>query len=137
MKNVTEMVWPMVNYTDEINKQLKQMFVGYHWLTFTHSQIEHHLTKTCNWLVVDSDRRKTVLSKLVSTGIKQLIQRGEVQKVRSSLTVEPQWKSVVGTKESGYTSLTSAESVAHTSEALNAIQRRGIGARELFKLNHS
>lgn len=131
------MVWPIVNYTDEINKQLKLMFVNYHWLTFTHSQIEQHLIKSCDWLVVDSDRRKTLLSKLISTGIKQLIQRGEVQKVKSSLTVESQWKCVVGMENSGYLSLTSEESVAHTSKALDAIQRRGIGARELFKLNHS
>ena len=135
MKNITEMVWPVENYTDKIYTGLSVMFTTYPWLTFTVDQMESHLTKAYSWLQVDSEQRKVLLSKLISTGLKKLIQSGLVQKVTSKISVERQWMAVKGVQTSCYTNITSEDSVATTDEAKKAIGRRSISGKKLWELN--
>jgi len=135
MKNVTEMVWPVQNYTDKSHFGLKMMFATYPWLTFTAGQMESHLVKGFNWLANPDHRQRLVLDKIIRTGIRKLIQSGKVKKVTSNVSVEDQWIAVANVEGSGYTSLTSQDEVAKTDAAKKAASRRSIGARKLWSLN--
>jgi hypothetical protein len=137
MKDITEMVWPVENYTDKIHTGLAAMFTTYPWLTFTVGQMEMHLTRGYGWLTTETPQRKHLLDKLITTGIRKLIQTGRVQKVTSKVSVEPQWMAVKGVESSSYTNVTSEDSVATTEEARKAVSRRSVGVKKLWKLNHS
>lgn len=135
MKNKSEFVWPIENYTDKIHQAIKIMFSSYPWLSFTLPQMKIHLVRGYDWLVVSTDQQKQLLDKIIHTAIKKLIQAGKVKKVTSKLSVDNQWQSTSGAAESGMINVTSEDSVAHSEAALKAIQRRAIGARTLHKFN--
>ena len=136
MNNKAEMVWPVEGYTDKINFGIRMAFQSFPWLSFTKGQIKTQLTKGYVWLKVTNDRQSVVLDKLISTGVKKLIQSGKVKKVTSNISVEPQWQAASTVAESGYINVTSEDSVAKTSEALKAISRRSIGSTALYRLNN-
>jgi hypothetical protein len=136
MKDTSEMVWPVENYTDKIHTGLAALFSTYSWLTFTVNQMESHLSRSYKWLTVDTPQRKELLHKLIQTGIRKLIQTGRVQKVTSKVSVEPQWMAIKGVQESSYTNITSEDQVATTPEARKAVNRRSIGRKKLWDLNH-
>jgi hypothetical protein len=132
---VEEMVWPVEGYTDKLHFGLKTMFSTYHWLTFTVTQMESHLVKGYKWLSVDDDRQKVVLKKIITTGIRKLIQAGLVKKVSSNVSTESQWIAVKGVENSAYTSITSQDEVALTEAAKRAIKGRAVNAMDLWRLN--
>jgi hypothetical protein len=135
MKDKSEFVWPVENYTDKIHQAIKIMFSSYPWLSFTLPQMKTHLIRGYSWLVVSTDQQKQLLDKIIHTAIKKLIQAGKVKKVTSKVSVDDQWQSTVGTADSGMINVTSEDSVAHTEAAMKAIGRRAVGARSLHKFN--
>jgi len=136
MKNVSEYVIPVKNYTDKIHTGIKMMFQLYPWLTFTRSQMMGHLQKGYDWMRELDEHQKAVVEKIISTGIKKLIQSGQVKKVTSSVSVEPQWQWAGAVEVGGYTNVTSEDSVAKTDAARKAITGRAIGGRTLYRLNN-
>jgi hypothetical protein len=135
MKEVTEYVWPVENYTDKIHSALKAMFSTYPHLSFTVDQMLPFLVKGYSWLANPTERQTDLLKQIIKTGITKLIQTGKVKKVHSKLTVDSQWQNASAVAESGMVNITSEDSVAHTDDALKAIGRRAIGARALWKFN--
>jgi hypothetical protein len=135
MKEVTEYVWPVENYTDKIHSALKAMFSTYPHLSFTVDQMLPFLVKGYPWLANPSERRTVLLKQIIKTGITKLVQMGKVQKVHSKLTVDSQWQSAAAVAESGMVNITSEDSVAHTDAAKKAIGSRAIGGQSLWKLN--
>jgi hypothetical protein len=134
-KEVSEMVWPVENYTDKIHTGLKMMFITYPWLSFTIPQMRQHLTKGYNWLANPTEAQTALLDKLIKTGIQKLIQLGTVKKVTSKVSVESQWQATAAVADSGMVNITSEDSVAHTEEARKAVKRRALGGKSLHVLN--
>jgi len=135
-KELSEMIWPVPNYTDKIHSALKMMFSLYPLLSFTKDQMLPHLVKGYPWLANPNERQTVVLKHIIKTGIQKLVQANLVKKVTSKLSVNDQWQSTIGVAESSMINITSEDSVAQTKEARNAIKRRSIGGRNLWKLNH-
>jgi hypothetical protein len=136
MKQVSEYVWPVENYTDKIHSGLKIMFSTYKWLTFTREQMRSHLIKGYNWLSNNNDQQNALLDKLITTGIKKLIQAGIVKKVSSNVSVDAQWQFASSVGEGGCVDVTSVDAVAKTEEARKASLRRAVGGRTLHRLNN-
>lgn len=134
-KDIDEMVWPVVNYTDRIHNGIKSTFVTYPWLSFTMSQLKQYITRGYPWLANPSERQSILLEKIIKTGIQKLIQTGKVKKITSKVSVEPQWQAASTVAASGFTDITSEDEVAQTDEAKKAIGRRAIGAKSLWRLN--
>lgn len=135
MKDKSEFVWPVENYTDKIHTGLKMMFSTYPHLSFTLNQMKAHIVKGYIWLANPNEHQSALLDKLIHTGIKKLIQTGKVKKVTSKVSVESQWQSASLLDNSGMINVTSEDSVAHSESALKAIGRRAIGGRSLWVLN--
>ncbi len=135
MKDISEQVWPVENYTDKIHSGLKAMFSLYPHLTFTVDQMRAHIVRGYNWLANPNDRQTALLNKIIQTGIKKLIQANRVKKVTSNVSVESQWQAASAVADSGYVNVTSEDSVAQTDDAKKACERRAIGGRSLWKLN--
>jgi hypothetical protein len=135
-QTVEEMVWPVEGYTDKLHTGMKIMFSTYNWLTFTVMQMETHLIKGYSWLKLEDDRQKVVLKKIITTGIRKLIQAGLVKKVISKVSTEAQWIAVKGVENSAYKSITSQDEVALTEAAKRAVKGRSINAMDLWRLNH-
>lgn len=135
MKELTEMVWPVENYTDKIHSALKAMFATYPHLSFTVNQMLPFLVRGYPWLKDPTERQTVLLKQIIKTGIQKLVQTGKVKKVTSKLSVESQWQAASAVAESGMINVTSEDSVAHTPEALKAITRRAVGGQSLWKLN--
>jgi len=130
------MVWPVEGYTDKIHTSLATIFATYSWLSYTKDQLISLLMKEFDWLNNPTDHQKKLLSKIVLTGIKKLIQSGAVRQVISKVSVSPQWIAVTTDDKNGYTSVTSQDEVAQTENAKKASTHRSIGARKLWELNH-
>jgi len=135
-KDITEMVWPVENYTDKIHTGLKFMFQLRPHLSFTLSQMKEHLVRGYTWLANPTEPQTALLNKLITTGIKKLIQAGMVKKVTSKFSVESQWQWAATVAESGYTNVTSEDSVAHTDAAKHGAKRRALGGMKLWRLNN-
>jgi hypothetical protein len=133
---VKEMVWPQDDYTNKIHFAMKYMFSSQPHLTFTVSQMREHLQRGFKWLVTDNDRQSILLDKIISTGIRKLIQNNLVVLVTSKVSTERQWQHRKGAEVGSHTNITSDDDVAHTTDALKAIKGRAINARALWKLNH-
>lgn len=136
MKATEEMVWPVENYTDKIHQGIKFTFWNAPHLSFTREQLKASLVRGFTWLANPNERQSELLNKLVTTGVKKLIQKGIVKKVTSTVSVEPQWILSKTVEESGYTNITSDDSVAATEAAKKATERRAVGGRALWRLNH-
>lgn len=136
MKDLSRQVWPVENYTDKIHMALGYMFRTSSHLTFTVSQMRTHISQGYHWLQNNTVEQTTLLDKLIQTGIKKLIQKGEVKKVLSKVSVERQWQATAGVKEGSMVNVTSDESVATTEAAKKAIGRRAVNPHELWTLNH-
>jgi hypothetical protein len=136
MKDISEYVIPVKNYTDKIHTGIRMMFRMYPWLSFTRPQMMIHLQREYKWMKNLDERQTQVVEKIVTTGIKKMIQVGEVKKVTSKVSVESQWQWAKSVVDSGYTDITSSDSVAKTEEAKKAIRGRAIGGKTLFRLNH-
>lgn len=135
MKEISEYVWPVENYTDKIHTALKAMFSLYPHLSFTKDQMLPYLVKGYPWLANPNERQTVLLKQIIKTGITKLVQSGKVKKVTSKVSVEDQWQATSGTADSGMINVTSEDSVAHSEAALKAINRRAVGARSLHKFN--
>lgn len=115
---------------------LGYMFRSSSHLTFTVSQMRAHIVRGYSWLQNNTTEQTQLLDKLIQTGIKKLIQKGDVKKVTSSVSVERQWQATSGLKDGAMVNVTSADSVAITEAAKKAIGRRAINGAELWNLNH-
>ena len=135
MKEISEYVWPVENYTDKIHTGIKAMFSLCPHLSFTIDQMFPYLVKGYPWLANPTEHQAVTLKRIIKTGITKLIQSGKVKKVTSKVSVTDQWQSTAGTADSGMINITSEDSVAHTEAALKAIGRRAVGARSLHKFN--
>lgn len=135
-KSVAEFVWPVEGYTDKIHSGMKIMFQMNPNLSYTVDQMKEHLTRGYSWLKDPNDHQSAVLKKLITTGIKKLIQLGLVKKVTSSVSVEAQWQSAKGVAVSGYTNVTSEDAVAKTDAAKKAAKGRAVGGQTLWRLNN-
>lgn len=135
MKSTQDMVWPHLNYTDKIHMALRYMFDATPHLSYTKNQMKDHIKRGYSWLQNNNEKQEQLLDKIIQTGIKKLIQAGKVVKVTSKVSVESQWQSTKSVQESGYTNITSEDSVALTDEAKKAIGRRAIGVKKLWELN--
>jgi hypothetical protein len=134
-KSLNEMVWPVEKYTDKVYDELGVMFTKYGWLSFTKDQIADHMKRELPWLGSNTENQNVLLNRLISTGIKKLVQLGVVVEVTSNVSVDLQWKHAEGVENSGYASVTDPKSVAKTEDAKKAISRRAIGTKKLRKLN--
>lgn len=129
------MVWPHLNYTDKIHSALRYMFSAQPHLSFTSEQMKSHIVKGFEWLKNNNKKQDQLLDKIIKTGIQKLIQSGKVSKVTSRVSVDAQWQATSSVAESGYTNITSSDSVATSDDAKKAISRRAIGTKKLWELN--
>lgn len=134
-KELSEMVWPVENYTDKIHTGVKATMANYSHLSFTLHQLRPYLERGYAWLKNPSERQSVLLDQIIKTGLSKLIQLGKVKRVTSKVAVEPQWQWATKVAESGYTNITSEDDVAQTDEAKKAVERRAIGGRSLHRLN--
>jgi hypothetical protein len=135
-KELSEQVWPVENYTDKIHVGIKATFRTNHWLSFTLHQLRPFLERGYSWLKNPTEKQSQLLDKIIQTGIKKLIQEGSLKKVSSTVSVESQWQWAADVSESGYTNVTSVDSVAKTEEAKKGVGRRALGAMSLWRLNN-
>ena len=131
-----EMVWPMDDYTNKIHFAMKYMFSSQSHLTFNIAQMRAHLQRGFSWLVTTNDRQSILLDKIISTGIRKLIQHNLVVQVTSKLSTERQWQWRKGAEVGSHTNITSEDSVLHNDKAAKAIKNRAVNARKLWALNH-
>jgi len=129
------MVFPVENYTDKIHTGVKATMANYSHLSFTLHQLRPYLQAGYPWLKNLTERQATLLDQIIKTGLSKLVQLGFVKKVTSKVSVESQWQWAATVSDSGYTNVTSQDDVALSDEAKNAVKRRAIGARSLWKLN--
>jgi len=129
------MVWPVENYTDHIHKAVKLTMATYSHLSFTLNQLHPYLAHGLTWLRNPNEQQAALLNKIITTGLAKLIQLGQVKRVSSRVSVEPQWQWASQVASSGYTNITSEDAVAHTDEAKAAVGRRAIGGQSLWRLN--
>ena len=135
-KELSEQVWPVENYTDKIHTGIKATFRTNHWLSFTLSQLRPFLERGYVWLKNPSEKQSQLLDKIILTGIKKMIQEGSLKKVTSTVSVEAQWQWAADVAESGYTNVTSNDSIAQTEAAKKGVGRRALGAMSLWCLNN-
>jgi hypothetical protein len=135
-KEISEMVWPVENYTDKIHTGVKATMANYSHLSFTLHQLRPYLERGYTWLKNPTEKQSVLLDKIIKTSLAKLIQLGLVKKITSSVQVEPQWQWASKVAESGYKDVTSQDDVAQTEEAKKAVGRRAIGGRSLWKLNN-
>jgi len=136
MKQTNEMVIPVANYTDKLHTGIRMMFKLYPWLSFTRPQMLDHLKHGYEWMADLDEKQVALVEKIITTGIKKMIQAGDVKKVTSKVSVEAQWTWAKSVEDSGYTNVTSSDSVATTEKAKKAIKGRAVGGRSLWKLNN-
>lgn len=136
MKQIADYVWPVENYTDKIHTCLKTMFTLQKHLSFTKDQMRSHLIRSYIWLASNNATQQQLMDKLISTGIKKLIQAGIVKKVTSKLSVTDQWQYAEYVTQCGYTDITSSMAVAKTDAARKAALRRSLGGSTLHRLNN-
>ena len=134
-KELSEQVWPVENYTDKIHTGIKATFRTNHWLSFSLHQLRPFLERGYSWLKNPSEKQSQLLDKIILTGIKKMIQEGNLKKVTSTVSVESQWQWAADVAASGYTNVTSEDSVAQTDEAKKGIKRRALGGMSLWRLN--
>jgi hypothetical protein len=136
MKDVSEFVWPVENYTDKIHLGVKATLSLHSHLAFSIQQLLPYLEYGLTWLKNPNERQADLRNKLIQTGIKKLIQQGLVKEVKSNVSVEKQWQWAKAIADSGYTNITSEDEVATSDGILQKVKRRAIGARELWRLNN-
>ena len=134
-KEINDYVFPVEGYTDKIQVGVKYMMEKHSHLSFTIAQLRPFLQSGYPWLKSLDERQGTLLDQIIKTTLTKLIQLGKVKKVTSKVSVEPQWQWASSVAASGYTNVTSEDSVAQTEEAKKAIGSRAIGGQTLFKLN--
>ena len=135
MKPTTEMIWPVSNYTDKIHTGIKATFLTRPWLSFTIPQLRQYLERGWPWLANPTKHQAEVLDKIVKCGIQELVQLGNVKKVTSKVSVEPQWQATATVAESGMTNVTSEDEVATNELARKMATRRALGRKTLRRLN--
>lgn len=135
-KTLAEQVWPVENYTDKIHTGVKATMQTYSHLSFTLRQLRPYLERGYTWLKNPDERQSDLLDKIITTGIRKLIQAGKVKRVSSKVSVEAQWQWATTVAESGYTNITSDDEVAQNGDAQKATSRRAVGARTLWRLNN-
>lgn len=132
---VKEMVWPVDDYTNKIHYGMKYMFQSQPNLSFNIKQMREHLQRGYAWLKELNERQSILLDKIISTGIKKLIQHNLVVKVTSNVSTESQWQARKGVADSGYTNITSIDAVAQSTDATKASKNRAVNAKTLWELN--
>ena len=133
-KALNEMMFPVENYTDRIHTGVRATIMNSP-LSFTVDQLVPHLQRGYPWLQSLDENQMTLLRKLIRTGLTKLVQLGLIKQVTSKVSVDQQWQATSKVSESGYTNITSEDSVAQTDEAKKAINRRALGGLSLWKLN--
>jgi hypothetical protein len=134
-KELHQQIFPVENYTDKIHTGVKFSMEKYSHLAFTISQLRPYLQAGYPWMKDLTERQINLLDQIIKTGLTKLVQLGKVKKVSSKVSVEPQWQWAAKVAESGYTNITSEDSVAQTDEAKKAVGRRALGANNLWRLN--
>ena len=134
-KELHEQVFPVENYTDKIHFGVKHQMESFAHLSFTLSQLRPYVQSGYPWLKTLTERQAVLLDQIIKTGLTKLVQLGKVKKVTSNVSVESQWQWATTVAESGYTNITSEDSVAQTDEAKKAVARRAVGGRSLHRLN--
>ena len=129
------MVFPVEGYTDKIHFAVKVQMKRFSHLSFTISQLKPYVQSGYPWLKTLDERQTSLLNQIMMTALKKLIQLGQVKKITSKVQVEPQWQWASAVADSGFTDITSEDSVAQTDEAKKAVERRAIGGRSLWRLN--
>ena len=135
MKSLTDMVFQEVNYTDKIHDSIRRNFSERPWLTFTFNQIEEALVTEFDWLRGVDKHQKSVLSKVITTGVKKLIQLGEIKKVVGKLSTAAQWQWTDAIDLKSFKNITPDAAVAKSSNVKKMIKRRAISARSMYEFN--
>jgi hypothetical protein len=135
MKPLSEQIFPVENYTDKIHVGVKAQMKRFAHLAFTISQLRPYVQSGYPWLKTLDERQTSLLDQIMKTGLAKLVQQGLVKKVSSKVSVEKQWQWAANVADSGYTNVTSEDSVASTPEALKKSSRRAVGAMSLWRLN--
>ncbi len=128
------MVWPMEGYTDKLHFAVKYTFESSP-LPFTVAQVVDRIRAGYSWLTLETEQQRTLLNKIVRTGITKLTQQGKLKKVHSTVTVDPQWIWARSPYAEGYQDITGVDNVAHTEAARKALNRRALGGQTLWRLN--
>jgi len=135
LKEATEQVWPVENYTDKIQVGVKAQMRRFAHLAFTVDQLLPYVQSGYPWLKNPNERQMTWLKAIIGKTLGKLVQQGLVKKVKSNVQVAPQWQWAEAVKNSGYQDVTSQDDVATTDAAKKAVGRRSIGGRALWRLN--
>lgn len=128
------MVFQVAGYTDKIHEATGQVFVTRPWLTFTRKQLTSDIIRSLPWLngKVLTAGQTTVLNHIISTGIRLLIQRGAIKKVKGPTTVEPEWQAVAGINVEVYKNITGNDCVAKDP---TKVGNRALNLKQLRALN--
>jgi hypothetical protein len=134
MKPATEMVFHVTGYTDKIIAATGQVFASRPWLTFTRKQLTDDIIRGLPWLngKILTAGQTTVLNHVISTGIRLLIQRGVIKKVKGPTTVEPEWQAVTGINLEVYKNITGDDCVAKDPAKVG---NRALNLKQLRQLN--
>lgn len=136
MKELNEMVWPVEGYTDKISSGIRFTLQRSPHLTFTKRQICESLERGYPWLKNRNAQQEQLLTKLINLYTKRLIQTGQVKKVKSNVSIEPQWMWANAVAESGYINTTSEDSVAHSEAAKKSVSRKPVNPMTLHRMNN-
>lgn len=134
MKSTSEMVFSVEGYTDKVIFATGQVFASRPWLTFTRKQLTNEIIRSLPWLngKILTAKQTTVLNHIISTGIRLMIQRGLIKKVKGPMTIEPEWQAAEGINTELYKNLTGDDCVAKDP---TKVGNRALNLKQLRKLN--
>lgn len=136
---VDEYVWPEVNYTDKIHDTVHEILRRQPYLRFNKNQIKDLLVRELPWLTLDTEKRKSLASKLITTGLRKFEQAGLIKEVIDVTLHEKGWMWASGAKEQEKTfaNITPEDEIAKNQQALKACLNRSLSRENIKKLNQN
>lgn len=131
-KPTTEMVFTVTGYTDKIVITMVDVFTSRSWLTFTRSQLTADVVRNLPWLKNCTEGQSVTLSHIISTGIRLMIQRNQIKKVKSRTTVETEWQLTQGIDNTIYKNITVDSCVAKDT---TKIGNRALNIKQMYQIN--
>ena len=128
----TEMVFPVTGYTDKIVYTMGQIFTSRSWLTFTRRQLTDDIIRSLPWLKDCTASQSVTLNHIISTGIRLMIQRNQIKKVKSHTTIEPEWQLTQGIDNTVYKNITGDSCVA---KDITKIGKRALNVKQMYEIN--
>lgn len=129
------MVFQHDHYTDDIHKEMENLFKVAPNVAHTRQQIAQELFKRLPWLSDDTEQERQTFSEVLATGIKKLIQLGIISQVHSRFSSDRQWMLATSIQGSGYIEITTIQQRATSQTAKHNVIHRALNAWDLNAFN--